>query len=78
MCAEAQEEKGGSVSVIESHNSGVRACACVRVCEIEGAGEERGETLADAETAAATCTTAATPFTSEPSSVRLSWSSLFL
>lgn len=78
MCAEAE---GGSVSVSESHNSGVQVYAwsvCVSVCEIDGAGEDRGDTLVDAETTAATWTTAATPFTSEPSSVRLSGSFLFL
>lgn len=77
MCADTEEEKKkGGVS----QWARVTTPACERVhvwvCEIEGAGEERGDTLADA----ATCTTAesaATLFTSEPSSVRLSWSFLF-
>lgn len=62
-----------------SHNSGVRACACVSVCEVDGAGEDRGHTLVDAETAGDTVVQLLPqPFTSEPSSVRLSWGFLFL
>lgn len=42
MCADTEEEKGGSVSVSQSHNSSMRVCACgVWVCQIEGAGEDR-------------------------------------
>lgn len=43
MCADTEEEKGGSVWVSESHNSGMLVCACVWVCQIEGAGEDRGD-----------------------------------
>lgn len=39
MCADSEEEKGGSVSVSRSHNSSM----CVWVCQIEGAGEDIGD-----------------------------------
>ena len=73
-------KRGECLSERESQlrRASVCKCVCVWVCEIGGSGRgERRHTHTPAD--AATCTTAeatATLFTSEPSSVRLSWSSL--
>lgn len=52
-------KRGECLSEQESQLRRVSVCMCERACEIEGAGEERGDALADADTqAAATCTAA--------------------
>lgn len=71
-------KRGECLSERESQLQRASVCMCVWVCEIGGSRRgERRHTHTPAD--AATCTTAeatATLFTSEPSSVRLSWSSL--